>query len=237
MKTLFFVFGLMLALGGPAQAGLTWENREVDLHPSINDKTAVGHFKYKNTGDTPVKITGVRPSCGCTTAEPPKEAVAKGAGGEITATFHIGDRVGLQTKTIHVMTDAPNDQGTTLTLRADVPKVLVVSPTFLYWRKADALAPKTIEAKVGGDFPVTKLTVTSTDPDVEAKAEQVPNEKMFRITVTPKPGNRPINAALKITPDFPKGEPKIFFANVRIDAHPAAGSPAPSAAPSATAAK
>lgn len=213
-----------------AQAALEWESRELDLHPKLSDKEAVAHFKYKNTGDKPVKITTVKPSCGCTTAALAKDLVAPGESGEITATFHIGDRIGLQTKTIHVTTDESPEASTLLTLKADIPRLLEIAPTFLYWSKTQPVTPRTIEAKVGGDFPVTKLEITSTDPDVKAVAEAVPNEKTFRITVTPKPGNRPINAALKIQPDFPKEAPKIFYANVRIDAHPlAAATPAPQA--------
>jgi hypothetical protein len=87
--------------------------------------------------------------------------------------------------------------------------------------------------KVGKDFPVTKLVVTSTDPEVKTESEPVPNEHAFRIKVMPPKTNRPINAALKIEPDYPKDAPKIFFANVRVDAHPAhppAGEESPAAA-------
>ena len=73
-------------------AALTWETTEVDVHPTLSDKTAVAHFKYKNTGDKPVKITSVHPSCGCTTAALAKDVVAPNESGEITATFNIGDR-------------------------------------------------------------------------------------------------------------------------------------------------
>lgn len=228
MKISLLISTALVTLSLPAAAALEWESREADLHPTLSDKEAVAHFKYKNTGDKPVKITAVKPSCGCTTAALPKEVVAPGESGEITATFHLGDRIGKQTKTIHVMTDESAGANTLLTLKADIPKLLEVAPTFLYWSKAQPLTPRTIEAKVGGNFPVTKLEVTSTDPDVKAVAERLPNEKAFRITVTPKPGNRPINALLKIQPDFPKDGSKLFYANLRIDAHPAAA-PSPAA--------
>ena len=45
----------------------------------------------------------------------------------------------------------------------------------------------------------------------------MPNEKAFRITVTPGAGDHPVNAALKIQPDFPKDAPKTFYANIRAD--------------------
>ncbi|HEY5035508.1 MAG TPA: DUF1573 domain-containing protein [Chthoniobacterales bacterium] len=231
MKNLLCIAGLLLALTGPARAALVWENPVADLHPSISDETAVAHFKYKNSGDKPVTIKQVLPSCGCTTAAPPKEAIAPGASGEIVATFHIGDRTGLQTKTIRVLTDPPNEQNTQLTLNATVPSVLEIKPVFLFWTKTEAFPPKKIEAKIGGDFPVTKLKLTCTDPDITATAKLLPNEKAFEITVTPKPINRPINASLFIEPDFPKGKPKHYSVYLRIDAHPGA----PTATPMATA--
>lgn len=213
--------GLCVCLSLGVDASLVWENPEVDLHPTLSDKTAVAHFKYKNTGDQPVKITAVQPSCGCTTAAPPKDAIAPGASGEIVATFNIGDRSGEQTKTIRVTTDEPKSEGIALKLKATIPRLLEFAPAFLYWRPGDAPAPKTIEVKIDADFPVTKLDVSSTDPAIKVESAPVPNEKAFRITVTPETGNRPVNAALKIQPDFPKDAPKTFYANVRVDARPA----------------
>src|SRR6266516_4940372 len=127
--------GLCVCLSLGVDASLVWENPEVDLHPTLSDKTAVAHFKYKNTGDQPVKITAVQPSCGCTTAAPPKDAIAPGESGEIVATFNIGDRSGEQTKTIRVRTDEPNSEGIALKLKATIPRLLEFAPTFLYWRR------------------------------------------------------------------------------------------------------
>ena len=76
MKNLLCIATLTLALLGSARAALVWENPVADLHPSISDQTAVAHFKYKNTGDKPIKITSVKPSCGCTTAAPPNDPIA-----------------------------------------------------------------------------------------------------------------------------------------------------------------
>ena len=40
-------------------------------------------FRFKNTGDKPLIIRSVRPGCGCTAAEPPKEPIAPGAAGGV----------------------------------------------------------------------------------------------------------------------------------------------------------
>jgi len=122
----------------------------------LSDKTAVAHFKYKNTGDKPVKITSVHPSCGCTTAALAKDVVGPNESGEITATFNIGDRSGVQTKNITVRTDDETSEATILKLKATIPQLLQVAPTFIFWSANDVLKPKTITVNVGGDFPVTK---------------------------------------------------------------------------------
>jgi Protein of unknown function (DUF1573) len=211
------VVTLMLTLAGFVRAALVWETTEADLHPGLADKTAVAHFKYKNTGDKPVKITSVHPSCGCTTAALAKDVVGPNEAGEITATFNIGGRSGVQTKTISVLTDEEAGQPTILKLTATIPQLLQVAPTFIYWSAGDVLNPKTITVSVGGDFPVTKLTVTSTDKSIATKVVPEPKEKAFRVIVTPTESGRPINAALKIEPDFPKDAPKSFYANLRVD--------------------
>ena len=59
-------------------------------------------FRFKNTGDRPLIIRSVRPSCGCTAADPPKEPVAPGAEGVIKASFNSTGREGMNSKDIYV---------------------------------------------------------------------------------------------------------------------------------------
>jgi len=217
IRTALVLVSLMFVLGGPARAALVWETTAADLHPAVSDKTAVAHFKYKNTGDKPIKITSVHPSCGCTTAALAKDVVEPNESGEITATFNIGDRSGVQNKTITVMTDDTPGQPTILKLTATIQQLLQVAPVFVYWPAGDVLNSKTINVDVGAEFPVKKLTVTSTDKAIATEVAPGPNDKTFRITVTPTESGRPINATLKIEPDFPKETTKSFYVNVRVD--------------------
>jgi len=221
------VLGLLLAVQGVAHGTLTWDTKSADLHPTLADKEAIAHYKYKNTGDKPVKISSVRASCGCTTAALAKDTVAPGESGEITATFTIGNRIGTQKKTITVVTD-DQPEPTLLTLNATIPQLLEVQPTFLFWSVNDTLEPKTISVVVGKDFPVKKLNVTSTDKSIKTEVGPGASDKAFKITVTPTESGRPINAVLKVEPDFPKDPPKTFYANLRIDARakPTAEKPA-----------
>ena len=227
------LIGLLLSLQGAANGALVWESKDADLHPSLSDKEAVAHYKYKNTGDKPVKITSVHASCGCTTAALAKDVVGPNESGEITATFTIGNRMGVQMKTITVVTDDQPEQPTLLHLKATIPQLLEIMPTFLFWSANDTLEPKTITVTVGPDFSVTKLKVTATDKSIATEVVPVPGEKTFRIKVTPTESGRPVNAALKIEPDFPKDTPKSYYANLRVDARakPTAAQPVASPPP------
>ena len=219
MKTcaLSAIVGLLLALPVTVHGALDWESMSADLHPSLTDKEAVAHFKYNNTGDNPIKIVSVHPSCGCTTAALAKDVVEPNESGEITATFHIGNRSGVQEKSISVVTDDQPGKATVLRLKATIPQLLEISPTFIYWSANDMLEAKKIIVTVGADFPVTKLNVTSTDKSIATEVKGGPGKRDFTILVTPTESGRPINAALKIEPDFPKDAPKPFYANVRVD--------------------
>src|SRR5437016_12766324 len=164
MKTRLLIFTLSIFLGVAPRAELKWEQNTIELHPSAGDKTAVAHFKYQNSGTTPVHFKSVKASCGCTTTQSQKEVVNPGEKGEIVATFNIGDRTGQQMKTVTVQTDDPNpSQATTvLTFKATIPEALEIKPAFVYWQSGEEAKPKKISVKASKDFPAKNITVKST---------------------------------------------------------------------------
>src|SRR5207302_5745912 len=144
MKTRLLIFTLSIFLCVAARAELKWEQNLIDLHPAVGDKTAVAHFKYQNTGSTPVRFKSVKASCGCTTTQSQKEVVNPSEKGEIVATFNIGDRTGQQMKTVTVQTDDPNpaQSTTTLTLKANITPALEIKPPVVYWQNGEEPKPK-----------------------------------------------------------------------------------------------
>ena len=212
MKTHIFAFTLSIALCLSARAGLKWDQTSIELHPTATDKQAIGHFKYQNTGDKPVKFKSVRTSCGCTAAQTQKEEVPAGEKGEITATFNIGERTGTQVKTVTVETDDPANVTTVLTLKAVIPQQLEITPTFVFWGQGEAPKPKTIVVRAAKDFPVKHLKVTSSSPDFQAKVEETGNGQ-FKINVQPQETNKQTASTLTIQPEDSQ---KIFYATARI---------------------
>src|SRR6267378_5349663 len=216
MKTPIFAFTLSMIMCLGARAELKWEQTSVELHPAANDKQAVGHFKYQNTGKTPVHFKSVHASCGCTTAQSQKEEVPPGDKGEITATFNIGDRTGTQVKTVTVETDEATNQKTVLTLRTIIPQQLEINPTFVFWKQGDKPDPKTITVKAGKEFTVKHIKVTSSSPDFQTKVEEKGNGE-FKIDVQPSETKNVVASTLTIQPEDSQ---KVFYATARITNSP-----------------
>ncbi len=212
MKTHIFAFTLSIALCLTARAGLKWDQTSIELHPAATDKQAIGHFKYQNTGDKPVKFKSVKTSCGCTAAQTQKEEVPPGEKGEITATFNIGERTGTQVKTVTVATDDPAQTSTVLTLKAVIPQQLEIAPTFVFWGQGEEAKSKTIVVRAAKDFPVKHLKVTSSSPDFQTKVEETGNGQ-FKIEVKPQETNKQVASTLTIQPEDSQ---KIFYATARI---------------------
>jgi len=78
---------------------------EQDLYDfgSVTEGTPVNYqFKFKNTGENPLHITKVKPSCGCTTPKFSEEPIPPGEEGFIDVSFDSQGRPGVQSKTITV---------------------------------------------------------------------------------------------------------------------------------------
>ena len=212
MKTHILAFTLSIIVCFGARGELKWDKTEVELHPTPADKQAVGHFTYQNAGKEPVHFKSVHASCGCTTAQTQKDQVPPGEKGEITATFTIGDRTGTQVKTVTVETDDPANPKPVLTLRTIIPQQLEITPTFVFWKQGEKPDPKTITVKVGKEFTVNHIKVTSSSPDFQTKVEEA-GKGEFKIDVQPKETNNLVASTLTIQPEDSQ---KVFYATARI---------------------
>jgi hypothetical protein len=213
-KRIWFLGILCFALAATSQAALVFEKTELDLKPDIGAAKVDAVFNYENKGDAPIHIKAVKPSCGCTTAALAKNDVAPGEKGAITATFNIGDRTGVQVKTVTVETDDPKAPQTVLTFKATIAQMLDVTPNFVFWQANEAAQPKTIIAKASKGVTVNKVDVISSSGDFTAKVEPGPTAGEFKIQVQPKDTTKPLNASLTIKPDLTPA--KVFYATARV---------------------
>jgi Protein of unknown function (DUF1573) len=92
---------------------------EADQAPAITFDSAVCHFgtlaigekyphtfRFTNTGNAPLIITQVNPSCGCTTAKDwPQQPIAPGETGQISVEFNSNGNSGPIDKSISILTN------------------------------------------------------------------------------------------------------------------------------------
>ena len=76
-------------------------------------------FEFTNTGNEPLVLSNVKPSCGCTTPSWTREPIAPGENGTIEVEFDSKGKNGKQTKTVTVTANT-DPAKTTLTITGDV---------------------------------------------------------------------------------------------------------------------
>lgn len=167
-------------------------------------------FAFTNTGDTPVSITAITSSCGCTTAELEKKTYAPGESGEIVAKFKIGGRQGLQTKTIQVKTD-DSDTPTVLTMKTLIPKLLDLQPAFVAWKRGVAPDARTVIARIGADEAVHITKIETDNPAVQVQLEETEPGKTYRLTLFPDSTDESLTARITLSTDFPREKPRTFY--------------------------
>jgi Protein of unknown function (DUF1573) len=67
-------------------------------------------YRFLNSGDKPLIIARVQPSCGCTVAEQPNEPVLPGKEGIIKASFNSEGRLGINHKKLYVFANTRGSQ-------------------------------------------------------------------------------------------------------------------------------
>lgn len=88
----------------------------------IEEGEKVEHeFTFTNTGSSPLIISNVQASCGCTTPEYSKNPIAPGDQGLVKVVFNSAGQLGKQHKVITVTSNAAS-RNTLLHLRGEVQK-------------------------------------------------------------------------------------------------------------------
>lgn len=131
-KAIFPAIMLTVVAIATAAPRIEWINPDYDFGAIAEaDGVAQGEFLFVNTGDAPVSVTRVHTSCGCTTAQLPREAVSPGDTAAIVVAYDPTGRPGKFEKkvTVNFSDDLPKASlyvhgvviGTTKTLQTRYP--------------------------------------------------------------------------------------------------------------------
>lgn len=104
------LFALVFAFQANAQtetgAVIKFKEKEVDFG-DIKQGDKVSHtFELTNTGNTPLIISNVAATCGCTVPSWPKEPVAPGATAKIQVSFNSAGKMGAQNSVVRIYSNA-----------------------------------------------------------------------------------------------------------------------------------
>ncbi len=104
-----------------SSAMLEVENDSYDFGEIKEGEKVEHEFRFINTGSSPLIISNVQASCGCTTPEYSKNPIAPGDQGMVKVEFNSSGQVGKQHKVVTVTSNA-SSPNTLLHLRGEVKK-------------------------------------------------------------------------------------------------------------------
>lgn len=195
---------LMLVLSTlAARAELAFDQTAIELQPSLLDREILAEFRFRNDSKQVVKVLGLSSSCGCTAVSADKTSYAPGERGIVRGVFTIGDRIGLQQKSIFVDTDHPGRIH--LQFSALIPNWAELDPRILKWMPSDERKPKSLLAKVADGQ--IRLTATASAPALDVSIEPTEVAQVFRLIVTPKA--QKLRAVVTIKGEYPGGISKL----------------------------
>ncbi|WP_291779690.1 DUF1573 domain-containing protein [Cecembia sp.] len=112
MKKLFMLSVMaLLALTVQAQtekkgAVMEFKEKSIDFGDITQGDKVEHTFVFNNTGDTPLVISNVAVTCGCTAPNWPKQPIAPGASGELKVVFNSAGKMGKQNSVVRIYSNA-----------------------------------------------------------------------------------------------------------------------------------
>jgi hypothetical protein len=105
IQNLFLAAGILFAGVVMAQPAMKISEDVHDFGEIIEGKMASHEFQITNTGNQPLIISNVQPSCGCTSPHWTKEAIMPGKSGAVKATYNSAGRPGVFNKSLTVISN------------------------------------------------------------------------------------------------------------------------------------
>ena len=121
-KVILFILLIFAPLVLSSQASgpmISFDMDTIDYGEVAKGSEGMRTFVFENTGDAPLRIEGVRSSCGCTIPKKPEKPIAPGEKGEITVRYDT-NRIGVFRKTITVNTNVASASIIALKIKGNV---------------------------------------------------------------------------------------------------------------------
>jgi hypothetical protein len=205
---------LFVALASSAWAGLVWDSTTVTIETQGSPETRNAEFRFRNDSDQPVRIRGVKSSCGCTVVKPQKDLYGPGESGVLLVLHKPKSGSVPRRYRISVVTDEAGGRVHDLALVvSSEPRLVVEGRRMLVWEKDEARAPKEIVLRAKAGDPLL-LTGVQAEADI-VSAELAGTGETRTLCVTPKKGaTGRTRIRLQSEPPLPEMD-ATFFAVLR----------------------
>ncbi len=196
---------LFSALTTESQAGLSWENKQIEFTSKLGEGIVRTAYSFTNTGTSSISVLDIKPSCGCVATSLEKFDYAPGESGTIKITFDLGmeEYAKLQKRTIAVTTSDRPKSPTVLQLRVHVPETVTASPEALVWHPGEKPKSKEVVIKAGSGVAVIKLIQTTANDNFSVEVKPEIEGQRYRLRITPRNTDTPSYATLKFDVQSP----------------------------------
>ena len=212
---LLLALAVTFTIVGTASAELQWDKPVQDFQATPDKPNVEARFAFKNIGSTPVTITSLKTTCGCTTAHLDKRTYQPGEQGAVVAVYKFPFQRGALRKLVLVTTDDHPKEPATLDIRVFVHEPFEVKPALVYWRLGAAADVKTVQLLANG-YPVQVKSVTSSNPRLTATVETRKPGEEYLVSIKPAGTDSKESAEINVVTDFPADSPRTYTIHARI---------------------
>lgn len=189
-----------------AAAQLSWDVRERTLEPKVGEGAVTAEYTFVNRTDHSITIKSLTASCDCTLVSLSKKIYKPGEGGTIVATFTVGDRQGLQNKTILVTTSDEAEQNVLLQMRVKLPVVVASFSEMVLWKRGEAAEQKVISIRPGSEGPARAPRVSSDGSiALQTSIRELTDGSGYEVLVTPDATESVGTSHVYVEADGPEG--------------------------------
>lgn len=209
LRRLLIPSGFLVLLLLPAH-GLEWKTTAIEIEANPLDEGITATFEFTNTATTPLTITDIRSSCGCTVPDLAKRTYAPGESGELNVVFTFNALTGRQTKTVTVETNEPQSPSYPLRLQVDIPKLFELDRHFLMWRTGEPAEAKSLPIHVLRPDLIALESVEVRDERFTGRIEPTDKPDVFNIVITPAGTEQSMQGTIVVKSNFPAKNPRVI---------------------------
>jgi hypothetical protein len=203
------------AFATQADAKLVFSRSQIVATIPVGSESYDFEFSFKNEGDKAIGITAIKSDCDCTDAAADKQSYSPGEKGAVKGRFSIGDRVGLQNKTITVITD--DGTKSALYLRLTVPELASFRPKMMIWTSGGVASSKTLRVDTAREYGARIVSAECSDKNFKVEfAMQKEHTDNCEIKVTPVSLNTNGRSELRLKCVARGGIEKFFTVHLLI---------------------